>query len=358
MLSDLAILTEEAAKNEEFSTESVRTFLTTRVAAREGARLTKADVSVARTHFLGEKPKAGPRLLKRRVGYASDGSEPAGKRVCMGDNNSPKISQAPDAPVARVPVTLHHVGPSRVVWQFSYLTKPQYDNNAHLHGAATNFRQHLLSHVQEVNRQRVDKRNEFNQLQNSFEEQLIPYQQLLHLRSVARDAVKSSEEKLEHLNADSERLASFRLLLNDFVDQSMDVPSEPAVALQRELWDQTAANELRDQTAANVREVNEAEAELQSARLDLVERETALGPVFLTYEKATKDRLDQLKAESNKLTDRTKHANFMRVVVEKGPSAFATIEKALAEKSISLGDIIAKIPAAEVNSASPPAGFE
>jgi hypothetical protein len=357
MLSDLAILTEEAAKNEEFSTENVRIFLATRVAAREGARLTKADVSVARTNFLGEKPKTGPRL-KRKTGHVSDGSEPAGKRVRMGHNNSAKISQAPDAPVARIPATLHHVGPSQVVWQFSYLTKPQYDNNAHLHGAATNFRQHLLSHVQEVNRQRVEKRNEFNQLQNSFEEQLIPYQPLLHLRSVARDAVKSSEEKLEHLNADSERLASFRFLLDDFVDQSMDAPSEPAVAHQRELWDQTAANELREQTAANVREVNEAEAELESARLDLEERETALGPFFLTYEKATKDRLDQLMAESNKLTDQTKHADFMRVVVENGPSAFATIEKALAAKNISLGDIVAQIPAATINSVNPPAGFE
>jgi hypothetical protein len=61
MLSDLAILAEEAANNEEFGVEDVRRFLAPRVATREGTNLTKADVTIARTHFVGERLKTGPR---------------------------------------------------------------------------------------------------------------------------------------------------------------------------------------------------------------------------------------------------------------------------------------------------------
>jgi membrane-associated HD superfamily phosphohydrolase len=347
MLSDLAILTEEAVKSRDFNAEDVKAFIASRVATREGNHLTKSDVTVARIHFLGEKPKAGSRALKRSAGDVSDGPESAGKRVRMNDDHNPQESPAHVASI---------VGHSRVVWQYSYLTKPQYDDNAHLQDAATNFRQHLLSHVQDVNRQRVKKRDEFNKLENSFEQQTALHQEQLRLRSIAQDAVRSSQEKLENLRADSEGLASFECLLHDSVDQSMNAPSEPAVALQNELWDHTAAIEIRDQTAANARDVNEAEAELQSARLGLKRTEDALNLVFPAYERATKDRLNELEAATNKLRDQTRHAEFMRVIVENGPSAFATIEKALAEKNITLGDIIAKIPTA--NSASSPAGFE
>lgn len=77
MLSDLAILTEEAAKDGEFNTEDVRTSLATWVATREARRLTKADVSYARAHFIGEKPKTGPRgrtspSPKRGAKYVSE----------------------------------------------------------------------------------------------------------------------------------------------------------------------------------------------------------------------------------------------------------------------------------------------
>jgi hypothetical protein len=61
MLSDLAILTEEAAKVGEFSTETVRTFLATWVTTREARSLTKAEVSNEEAHFIGEKPNTGPR---------------------------------------------------------------------------------------------------------------------------------------------------------------------------------------------------------------------------------------------------------------------------------------------------------
>lgn len=108
MLSDLAILVEQAAESEEFDICHVKQFLTARVAARESTILTKADVSAARTHFGGERPKSGPR--KRKANSVLDGSEPEGKRVRVNEANPPQISQVHAAPAA------HHVGPSRVVW--------------------------------------------------------------------------------------------------------------------------------------------------------------------------------------------------------------------------------------------------
>lgn len=105
MLSDLAILVEQAAESEEFGVTHVKQFLTARVAARDSTILTKADVSLARTHFGGEKPKCGPR--KRKANSMSDGSEPEGKRVRVNEANPPQAQAAPAA---------HHVGPSRVVW--------------------------------------------------------------------------------------------------------------------------------------------------------------------------------------------------------------------------------------------------
>jgi hypothetical protein len=39
--------------------------------------------------------------------------------------------------------------------------------NPRLQSAATNFHQDLLSHIQAVNQRRIERRNEFNNLQNS-----------------------------------------------------------------------------------------------------------------------------------------------------------------------------------------------
>jgi Zn-finger domain-containing protein len=135
-----------------------------------------------------------------------------------------------------------------------------------------------------------------------------PYRLQIELLNAARDAVKSSEEELEKLNENNS-------------------------------YDIKASSELATTLERNVR--------------DLEHREGALGAGFLAYEKAAKDRLDQLMTASKSLTDETRHAEYLRVVVEAGPSAFATIEKALQEHNISLGEIMAKFHAARVNSATP-----
>lgn len=121
MLSDLTILVEQAAKAEEFQVDDVKTFLATRLATRESKRITKADISHARTHFGCGKQKSGPRPrrnrnLKRKAESVSDGSEPEGKRVRVNEVSPPQIPHAHAAPAALMPATSHHVGPSRVVW--------------------------------------------------------------------------------------------------------------------------------------------------------------------------------------------------------------------------------------------------
>lgn len=137
-----------------------------------------------------------------------------------------------------------------------------------------------------------------------------PYQLQLELLNASRESVRVSEEALQAQNG-------------NLTYESMHASHELAACVERN-------------------------------RRDLKHRESALGPDFLAYEKATKDRLEQLRMATKRLTDETRHAEYLRVVVEAGPSAFATIEKALKEQNISLGEIMAKIHAAGVNSANSP----
>lgn len=141
-----------------------------------------------------------------------------------------------------------------------------------------------------------------------------PYQLQLELLNASRESVRVSEEAL-------------RAHVGNLTYGSMHASHELAACVERN-------------------------------RRDLEHRESALGPDFLAYEKATKDRLDQLRMATKNLTDETRHAEYLRVVVEAGPSAFATIEKALKERNISLGEIMANVQAAGVESADPPEEVE
>lgn len=135
-----------------------------------------------------------------------------------------------------------------------------------------------------------------------------PYQLQLELLNASRESVRVSEEALRVHNG-------------NLTYESMHASHELAACVERN-------------------------------RRDLEHRESALGPDFLAYEKATKDRLDQLRMATKRLTDETRHAEYLRVAVEAGPSAFATIEKVLQDHNISLGEIMAKVHVAGVDSAT------
>ncbi|KAM0245232.1 hypothetical protein ACHAP5_005631 [Fusarium lateritium] len=326
MLSDLAILVEKVARDQEATMDQIHAFLIEKVRNRQPPSLTKADVSSAREHFVGIKPKTGPRgaargSTKRKTPSVSEGSEPAGKRVCRDDNNG---SEIPEAPVAS-----------------AY-------NSASVQVAATTFHQNMVHHTKHMVTQHDGSRNELKELQISYERQLLSSRQLIDLRHAAQDAVASTVDELNNLYADSERLAIFQNSLNNAASEPIDVPSDSVVGVQ---------NQLQVEVEANTRKVHETERMLISARLDLKQSENALG-AGLANERAAKDRLDQLKVASDELNTRIRHADWMRILVENGPSSFGTIEKALEANNISLCDIMAQIPGARANSPRLPPDLE
>ncbi|KAM0480027.1 hypothetical protein ACHAP7_005232 [Fusarium lateritium] len=336
MLSDLAILVEKVARDQEATMDQVHAFLTEKVQSRQPPSLTKADVSSARIHFVGRKPTTGPRghgggSIKRKTPPVSEGSEPAGKRVCQNDDNGNQIARPPGAAVNLMPAIADH--------KYS---------NLDLYGSARVFHKHIIDDVQNMNEKRARKDNDRNTLQISYERQLQSYRQLIDLHNTAQDVVASTVEELNNLYADNERLAIFQGSLNNAASEPIDVPSDPVVGIQ---------NQLRDEVEANARKVHETEMVLTAARLDVQQSENALR-AGLANERATKDRLNQLKAASDDLATQTRHADWMRILVENGPSAFATIEKALEANNIELGAIMAQIPAARANSPRLPPDFE